>query len=519
MTKTVNTTGNLRCALFTLSNKLANKTNYTSRAISQHLSSRPALDKKIRYTCTMGKEDYLKHFNSQPEGTVELINMDGTIAASGTGVFNPQSTELYATFDPDNNPRTIQRYYVLFTPRDVSESILLAGVYSNFIINFHQESAHYGAEMLLAANSRDEIISFIRNGVRKARLSIEISNQPSSILRKPSNTATLCEKKRYRDNTAIRISLYTKNCSPASIHGVIEVTKHNSFHTIDEMHGLLGSVRLYWILYRFNTSALRVTRFSFINDSGEELNLLCYKEYTVLPIRHVHLCSSHTQHFSIKNLHSIMSLLVFHSSAGNSGLHHGVNKFLRLTENPDQRYSLDDFVALPIIALDTITTNIDVLAKKKPDAIKQQRNIESVQRILDYVDDNKSKFAADVYNFYTNKDASQIVQAINQAPFKKKVLNTLDYLKIDSNKYKRVLNEISAIRSKVIHGQRYDHNYIHSKSLTRTQQTVNNKDGWTEVRLGTKLGVVDIVFELIHCILAAYFDRSCSYARSPKIAS
>ena len=464
----------------------------------------------------MNKDTYTNHFNSQLEGMVELIEMNGAVAISGTGVLSPQSAKLCANFSPDNNPRTISKYYVLFTPHNVNETILLVGVYSNFTINFHQRPACYNAGMLLVACNRSEIINFITNGTKKAQLSVKISGWTPGV-KDQLNPIASNNKKRYRDNTSIHISSYMDHDS-TSIQSTINIIRRGHFRTMDDIHGLLDSMRLYWILYRFNKGVLEITRLSFISTSGKSIHLLCNTRYIVRPVGPTQLCRLYTPYFNTRNLHSIMSLLVFRSSTGNSGLRHGISKFLRLTENPNQIYNLDDFVALPIIVLDTITTNINIPTEKKS-ATSEQKNVASVQYVLNYINNNKDKLTADVYHFYTDKDAEQIVRVINRPSFKKKIIDTLNYLGIDPGKYERSLSEISKIRSKVIHGQSYDHDYIYSKSLTRTQQTVNNKDGWTEVRLGTKLGVVDIVFELIHCILAAYFGRSCSYARSSKITS
>ena len=460
----------------------------------------------------MNKEVYLNHFHGTMHGNIEIVSNMGEIILQGTGVFIPSDTRLYAYFSVvDHEPLTIDKYCVLFRPYDRNYVLIPVAVYDRLLVDgFHSLTRQYDMTMLLKSNNYDAMLEFIKDGAAEVNIAI-LSQRPNRVA--PENhiikRTPIHGRRLYNDKCSIAVFMLV-NQFTGRTNNLITITNPVSFISVQTIHELLNAVKLYWYLYHIERRRLQIASMSFRTKNGKELQLLCTKEQTVSNGRINTLPTPTSPGISTRRLHKILSTYLLNNSPRCRGLRYAADEFLRLATNQSEAYGINDYIRQPILVLDSLITNIKRPSRKRTPRQKQ-KDKQSIQTVLDFIENNKSSLSNNVYEFYSSKTVEQIIGLMYRPPFKQKITDVLDWLKISYSDFELNLDDVSKIRNQVVHGQNYDVNYLLDKSITRNVQHVDKKSGMTTVSLSMQAGIVDTTLKIIRDIFAAYFDMRCSY--------
>ena len=461
----------------------------------------------------MNKEAYLNSFRGAIHGSVEIIGNDGRIPLRGTGVFIPSSTRLYAHFSIDKyKPFTIDKYRVLFRPYEQNYILSPVAIYDRFLVSsFHNSTRQYNMSMLLKTDSYDTILKFIQTGATRADIAI-YSRPPERIT---SNGSTLIKSqplgkpRKYRDGCSISVAALINSFTKKS-YNLIAIANSTPFISMQTTREFLNALKLYWYLYHVEHHKLQIASISFKTKDGNNIQLFYSEEQTIDDggVRLLPLSAS--PNISARRLHKILSIYLLNNRPKCRGLRYAADEFLKLVTGQSDARGINDYVRQPILVLDSLVTNIEKPSRKRTREQKR-KDKQSIQTVLNFINSNRSSLSNDVYKFYSSKTAEQIMGLICRPPFKQKITDILNWLEISDSEFKLSLDDLSRIRSQVVHGQDYDVNYIFDKSITRDVQYIDKREDMTTISLSVQEGIVDTTLKIIQAILAAYFDRRCRY--------
>lgn len=461
----------------------------------------------------MNREAYLSQFRGAIHGSVEIIDHTGNAVLRGTGVFIPCDTRLYACFNVgDCSPFTINKYCVLFHPYDKNYILSPVAIYDRLLVNsFNNLTRQYDMSMLLKSHNYDAMLEFIKTGAISANVLINSQSSRTITPNKGSlvRARPLRRTRPYGDGCALSISALINPFTEKS-YNLIVITNSTPFISTQTIRRLLNALKLYWYLYHIEHYRLQVISVSFKTNSGSSLQLFCTEEQ-IIDNGRTCLPPSISSYINTRRLHKIISTYLLDDNPRCQGLCYAIDEFLRLATNQSKAYVINDYVRQPILVLDSLITNIRGPSHKRTPEQKQ-KDKQSIQTVLGFVNNNKDSLSDNVYKFYSSKTANQIIGLIYNPPFKQKITSVLSWLKIQYSESELNLDDISRIRNQIVHGQKYDIDYILDKSITRNVQHVSSRNGATTVSLSIQEGIVDTTLKIIQSILTAYFDKRCSYA-------
>ena len=408
-----------------------------------------------------------------------------TIVYEGYGTISMDEKKLYSVITRDRRvvrnksgdvvtqPFELKSYYVIAENKLKAETLLLLPVKYDFApLGRPQFQCTFYIYSFIKLKTKNEAIQFVKSGVNGITFLLSANSEPDlcKLDTKKNGTCHFQQQnsasKELLNSSDIgnfRVDIYSgftiKHENGALIKNIeIDLRSTNSTE-LRFLGNLTAAIELYIALFLSNFK-IQLSNPKII-DSNNKYCPIFIPEDNLLSLKGRNLLKPKGEEINPELIGAIAN---FALNASNQRPLYGFKQYLWLLR---KEYAEINYAMIEIsIALDTVAGRI---AKGQQDELDVDRIRNDINLVLDLIKNHKNEISNVVYRFY-NKDADSILQAILRRPFRKTIEESAHRVDMTlDNKDVELINEISAVRSQVIHGQNYDGDHVRERLVSKTR--------------------------------------------------